>query len=334
MKLDVCEICANKTKIMFVCPICNKTLCYEHRKRERHDCEHLFEENMYQSYDVKFDNDISDLKFDNDPNESESYQKETPYINSNNINELFHDVFDDKTITDEVKEFFNKHEEEDNADDEEKLIELKDEKENSIDGFKIQRSKLNIILVVFITVILLSITYLTLNGYLYSILNNGKSVTLEEYTVLEEKYRLTEENYNELYMRYTELETEYTLMQESYGDLEEVYQETIEFGEEIKLEPLKQITIPSDSNAVFYYEIPAPGYITVKFYSDIEIYSMVGSTMFEEVYYSKNPIGGKSSEYNFSVPVIPDLNIIFVNDNRDKSATVIFTIDYFYLDNS
>jgi hypothetical protein len=216
--------------------------------------------------------------------------------------------------------------EEDSTDSEEDLITEPDEDKND----EQKRAYRIVKILTFSSLVLLTIVSISLNGYLYFKVDADKNILLEEYNMLTEKNALIEHQYNELYSEYQYLEEQYELAKASYFELEEQLNDTKEYQNYIQLEEMKQITIPPNSNAVFFYEIPAPGYITVEYYSDVEVYAMVGSTLIDDVYYSRNPQGlQKSSELKFSVPVTPNINILFENTNRDNSATVFFGIDYY-----
>jgi hypothetical protein len=317
-QLEGCNICGKKTKLMFICPQCGLTYCSEHRKPGKHECEEdkkvgLESENisiptddtLEQSSDSKDEINLDESPSDLIEVPSFLYDKQASNLNQNKNEHISikkpENIIDKKLTSDNIEKIDNSK--------------------------RMLYYKIGVISIL----LLLTISYLVMNGYLFSLLEVFNKSQSNDHQILVEKYSLLEERYNDLYSDYITLEREYNTIKDSYDELEEVFEESKDFTGEITLEQMKQITIPPGSNAVFFYEIPAPGYITVEFYSDREIYSMVGSTIFENVYYSRNPQGTDSSEYTFSVPVIPNINILFVNSDHENSATVFFKVQYFYI---
>jgi hypothetical protein len=380
-QMESCIICGKKTKLMFVCPNCNKTFCSEHRKQDKHNCEPISDEeqNIVAPQDTSVvSNSLLDeiLEINDDVNDYEDsielvdapqlLYEDNIFDSSKNVNEnkeiIEENQSDRKSIEKKIIENYEektiKNKDEFDLIDvpqfvyDEKIIEsIKNKKEPEKlinENNKIEKSSnkkiskkikdknkiyelFNSKIVIIGVLLVLTISYFVMNGYLSSIFDMFDNSPSEDYNILFEKYSLIEERYNELYSDYLELEREYQTIKDSYNDLEEVIEESKEFDGEILIEQMKQITIPPGSNAVFFYEIPAPGYITIEYYSDIEIFSIVGSTLFEDVYYSRNPQESKSSELIFSVPVIPDINILFSNSDKENSATIFFKVLYYYV---
>jgi len=258
-QLEGCIICGKKTKLMFICPHCGLTYCSEHRKPGKHDCED----------DKKVGSDSENLSIPT----GDTLDQTSNYEDEINLDEGSSDLIEvpsflyDKQASNLIQ---NKNEHI-SIKKSENIIDKKltsDNIEKSDNSKRMLYYKIGVISIL----LLLTISYLVMNGYLFSLLEVFNKSQSNDHQILLEKYSLLEERYNDLYSDYITLEREYNTIKHSYDELEEVFEESKDYTGEITLEQMKQITIPPGSNAVFFYEIPAPGYITVEFYSDREIY--------------------------------------------------------------
>ena len=165
-QLDSCNICGKKTKLMFVCPNCDKKFCSEHRKQEKHDCENLHEE--------IFSSSSNSPTLSVAPNElivdSQNNEKRIVKDDSLNLIEVPEFVYDEKNRDYKQNNIEQKIIKENNNSIEEKSLNKIIEK---------KKWSINSKIIISVLLILLTISYLVMNGYLFSlfdIFNKFKSI--------------------------------------------------------------------------------------------------------------------------------------------------------------
>ncbi|MFC1804090.1 AN1-type zinc finger domain-containing protein, partial [Thermoproteota archaeon] len=157
-QLDTCEVCGKNTKFMFVCPHCKKSLCIEHRKQENHNCENLVEEKI-------------------SPSDEEN-------LGLSEVHNFIYDSDNDLPLLEHTEN------------DEEKNINVEEKYDNDLDVVSIQsnediknesKSRRVIKVLAFSILIILTISSILLNGYLYFNIDNSDKKLIESYNVMEER---------------------------------------------------------------------------------------------------------------------------------------------------
>ena len=346
-----CSFCGKESKIIYICPECGNTYCYEHRNKQAHNC-NKNEENK----------DSTEIRFESiRPDEEEIYENPIPESSNegqdpsdapqeqDNLLTTPEFIFKDEanetpsnikiiSIRPDEEEIYENPIPESSIKEQDNLLTTPEfifkpkaneeiEEKSSEDKRNTPSISIQKLIVASILIVLLSTIYLYTNGSLSSIVPKSSQTPVDGDNLV--NYSLIKMEYDELNIKYKKLESDYFELDSEYNELKELYDSNIEFNGSLVLEDMKQITIPADSTTIFYYEIPSPGYVTIEYYSDMEIYAVVGSTKLDNVYYSRQPLNSKSSEFVFSVPVLPDLNIMFVNPDRQSQATLFFRVDYY-----
>lgn len=348
-KTKLCSYCGKKSTIIYICPECGNTYCYEHKSIDSHNC--LKKEVNKEITNEKIEQKNPDVEefFETTPDIEFSTYKDQEYLSlipefifkdEENIDLKQKITKEDETyeikggeieFAEQVQEIATQKQEVPlkKTDDNSKPKLKNDIKEKSSEGKYIKHIfSIKKMLFAGIFIILLSIGYLYLNGSfsIIPLISNQQETSDKDYY---ENYTLIRSKYDELNNKYKKLGSDYYELESEYKELIILYNSSREYKTEQILENMIQITIPADSNTIFYYEIPFPGYINVEYYSDTEIYAMVGSSKLDTVYYSRQPQQAKSSEYAFSIPVLPEINLMFVNPDRNQEATMFLKVTYY-----
>ena len=350
-ELEQCSFCGVKNKFLYICPHCGLKFCSKHKKPQDHNCElnEVIDENAVENdapfepivnTDNLIDSSIENSNFENEEyNEDISVDSKDEEFDSENVNfeelntGIILDSFElekENDILDDDKLLFY-----DNLFDEDYMKELdsdilsrninyesNDEVVSSGNAFKL----LGIVLLVIVVV-----TSISIFGHLY-ITDNIKKSYLDQTSTLEQDNMILTSKYNDLYLDYIELEEKFNSLNSDYNELEESNQEQVNYSGEIILENMRQLTIDEESNIILFYEIPNPGYITIECYSDEDISILVGSSIFEEVYYARYPLKNTATDIKFEIPVVPDVNLVISNSNKSQKATIFLWIKYNYLE--
>jgi len=167
---------------------------------------------------------------------------------------------------------------------------------------------------------------------------NDYNVLSKSYINLYESTKEVNSYYENLTIQYSELRFEYDQLRNLYTNiiernsiLEEEHLRILNFEEEIQLADRKRISIQPKSNYTEIWEIPFSGYIEVNYSSTGELYTWIGSSQIEDLYYSRNPQFPKTtSTQNFKVPVLPDFIIYFANPDETNTIDITYTIIFTY----
>ena len=299
-----CDFCGKKAKIKYICPICGKTYCPDHKNAAAHGCEKT--EDIKQPINEQNQEHI--MLHEIEQSSEEVYSN---LITKNENNEC------SSNIELQMPEY---------------LFESEINKDNDKNTLKktifIEHFSLKQIISILFIIVSLSTLYLYMSGGLFF---DSRSDSIKESIndiKIIENYTSIMSKYNNLSIQYTQLESNYFNLNEEYNELKKSYDSAVDFEGTMLLENMKQITIAPDSSTVCFYEIPKPGYITVEFYSNLDLYTFVGSTALDNVYYSRNPQNSRVSEYTFSVPVLPNINIMFSNPNKEE-AMIFYRVEYY-----
>jgi hypothetical protein len=160
----------------------------------------------------------------------------------------------------------------------------------------------------------------------------------EGFYTLENRTNVLNEYYDELHGMHLELREEYLKISEEYQQiLEDVGTVKIDL-EQIKnyekssiLAANETISIPPESNSTLTYDLPLSGYAVFNVSSSSDIYLWVGSSIYPDIYYSRQPAFPETtSEINFTLPVSHTLYVFISNIDETEDTEVTITIKHVY----
>jgi len=305
--MSVCDFCNKEVTYNFICPQCGNRFCNEHRKPIDHDCQKTLTPRKY------------------------SAEEKVPppqILDSSNIGHV---------PKKEVDEYYNV---------EEIIFTEKNSLSPKSSGVRLKSlvAQLETIKIPLAVLIIVSLLSGALMGTL--VYRNGDTDNLQQrYDALSEYYtellnvtQTLQTYYDNLTRQHAEVREEYTLLNTLYSDLMESnselmkeYNDIINYQKNMQLVSGQTITILPKQNQSMTYEIPFSGYMTLNYTADGEIYVWVGSTTIEPSFYSRNPqFPYTASDYNFTVPVQPNILVYFANPDEFDSLEITFWISFTY----
>jgi hypothetical protein len=301
--MSLCDFCDKEAKYVFICPKCGNRFCKEHRKPEDHDCQQ----------------DQTTLEYP-------TPEKTPPPIIASDNSEQTHEQDPEDYVTLEETLFT------------EIIIPTPPRYRKDVStkaralGAQISAIKIPLAILIIISI---------LSGALMGTLiipSENTDKLQQRYDTLFEYYNELETYYDNLTRQYSEVREEYILLDSLYSDLvksnselKKEFNDIINYQKKMPLASKQTITLLPKHNHSMTYEIPFSGYITVNYTADGEAYVWVGSTSIETIYYSRNPqFPDTSSNYNFTVPVQPDLLVYFANADEFNTIEITFWISFTY----
>jgi hypothetical protein len=160
----------------------------------------------------------------------------------------------------------------------------------------------------------------------------------DAYFTLENRTNILNDYYEELQGMHSEIRIEYLQLSEEYqslleevatirADLEQIknYEKTITLFDE------ESLTITPGTNTTLTYDLPLSGYAVFNISSTHDIYIWVGSSIYPDIYYSRQPAFPEtSSDLNFMLPVSHTLYVFVSSIDEVEDANVNVTIIYYY----
>ena len=354
--MAICEYCGKKVNILYTCPHCEKKFCKEHKQPENHECislvqvdvssssgeeqvknevvsHSLLEEQVadFLEWTVKAQTVESEIKLLESIAPEESICDEPPIIEK--PQQITEGPFEVQDL--HIASFFASLENEP----------AKEKQENILTQFghllklpklpKMGQGLMRQILLV--ALVLVAITSVCLNGILYVQYDAYK----ETYTDTQDELIQTQvirgyydellAQNSEIMMEYNRLDELYSSLMQEHGELRQDYNEILDFNRSINLAYNMTVTVPAQGNITLVYSIPFCGFITVSYNASGEVYTWIGGSNLTDAYFSRNPhFPETSSNFNFTVPVLPDVIFYIANPDETQSVEVTFRIDFTY----
>jgi hypothetical protein len=286
----VCDLCNIEFKIVYICDRCGGRFCSKHKKPENHNCL-------------------------TGNHRAPAYEPETQIIKEENVQ-----------ITETPQEKYA-HDSYLNKNADEQKLSTREKQDKIIP--KYINSKL--ILISLLIVSVLANSYLFLQYKEYTQLSNDYIGLYDISKKVQGYYDNLTTQYSELRVEYTQLRSLYSNLLESKAGLEREYSDIINYRKEIQLVKEKTITIPPRQNYSEIYSIPFSGIIDVNYTATGETYTWVGSSGLESSYYSRNPqFPITASDFNFTLPVLPDFLLYFANPNEYEAIQITYWVKFTY----
>ncbi|OYT37780.1 MAG: hypothetical protein B6U89_06820, partial [Desulfurococcales archaeon ex4484_58] len=87
------------------------------------------------------------------------------------------------------------------------------------------------------------------------------------------------------------------------------------------------VYIEANNYTMLQYSIEYPGYLTINFTSNRNIYFVIRSS-FDESIYQIYPTSGATRSGSFIAPVLPGTVYIYIHNASEYNTTVLLTIGY------
>ena len=297
---------------------CGGSFCSRHRKPETHNCPSLTEiEDLEDKIEEIYELDTTVVPVDG---------FEIPVDEDFDIDsKKYNDSIKDSTLKGESKE----------SDDKPEWFTVQSNINRQKDTRNIdeQRTPLTRFNLVIITVLLISVVF---NGFLYLEYRDYLELSKNYAGLYNTSIRL-QSYYDNVTTQYMELRDEYIQLNELYAELmmnkaefEKEHFDIMNYQKNILLVDEKTIILEPNQNYTEIHEVPFSGYIFINYSATGEVYTWIGSSDLEEVYYSRNPqFPGTASSYNFTVPVLPNIMLYLANPNGDP-VEVTYWVNYTY----
>ena len=333
--MTICDFCGEEVSLSYTCKECRGRFCIKHRRPEDHQCsskesnekktivsyefQEILEESPFSVVEKEHQN-IEEITQDHI---SETLVKEPEIIEEANENQI---IKTESEWVERARAHKPKIIEEVVAEEFVSETPAKEDKKIRKIASYLPLMKVGLLVV-----------SLVLNGYFF-LDYRGYRVLNTEYLQLYSTSIELEQFYDNLTTQYNELRSEYSQLNKLYqekvnynSELERELDDILTFKKNIRLEPLKTITLLPKQNYSSTYKIPFSGYISVKYNASDEAYAWVGSTNIGNMYFSRNPqFPETASNYNFTVPVMPDLIIYFANPDEFESIEISYSINFTY----
>ena len=329
-----CDYCGEDFTVVYTCKLCRGKFCKNHRHPDDHDClsrKSDIMENFETNIEDSIESSIKSLDPESDYGKSNNVLVRN--IHGLHIEEGLDEPKED--ILSEILRFEEKNNEyysnmfDSDSEGISSIISsdsVTSKPDNKNGGF----FKLSILLASLLVI------SLALSGFLYQGYHDYQDLYVN-YQALYNNTITIQSYYDELTDQYTELRTEYSQLNtyysdtlSSYAQLQAEYDNLVNYKLNMEIEEDNTITLGPKQNSSVVYQIPFSGYIDVSYNASGETYVWVGSTILEG-FYSRNPqFPDTASEFNFTVPVLPDVIIYFANPDEFTTITITYTLSFTY----
>ena len=160
----------------------------------------------------------------------------------------------------------------------------------------------------------------------------------EGFYTLENRINILNEYYDELHGMHLELREEYLQLsveyQQTLGELAAAkanLEQNNNYEKSTILASNETFSLLPGSNTTFTYELARSGYAEFNVSSESDIYLWVGSSIYTDIYYSRQPAFPETaSKLNFTLPVSHTLYVFVSNLNETEDTNVTITIKHIY----